>query len=820
MNEVVTSTAQWIISTRSSGEVLAARVQGSGIDLALSGTVPGFALHEVETWLAELIGVADETARAASPEEGEPSFSRRLHCALSGLLFFEAELWGGSAERGPCALAFVEDRGRACFGWTGAGHVTLTVDGSAVVPEWFLVRDEQGRVARAFVADPGCSLSVRAEWHSPDAAGTGVIEADWPGRAVAPAAEAGAAVMEAKPVAEIPVVPIQPGTAASVDAIAEESPVASSEPAAESAPERAGSVEDAGAAAADRPRGLWRFRSWMDRLAGPGQRETAPEPIAHDVPGVPELIPESAPASAAAQPESATAQPAVAPESAAPPPVEPQVAVVEPAPAAAALVPPAPPGQDAREPVAPAEDLVTPVPPERASVEPPVVQEAAPSRPPTQTLVWEAGSMPQAVPAPPPSPEPAAGDAEAPAHLMEEPVAAGSAARPRVRRPSWPEPAEMPHGGTRPFWLRPWFVALVVVLLFGMGWLLGRVDFPGAGRSTMAWLRAIGFGPARYEVAVTSRPSGAWVSVDGVDQGKRTPVTLELEPGPHTVVLSLSGVGGSSHTVQGKRGERVALDVELWGSLRVSASEGGAPISVTVDGMPRGYAPLAVDRLSPGIHRLQFSGPGIAPWEQTVEVHVDRTAEIVAQPIVAPGTGLLEVRATLADENGSEPLAGAAVWIDGGQRGVTPLRLELPRGPHSIRVQYGDEEAPIQVIDLPGGNQRFATFELGLETEHPSLVATLPGPIPFDRPTVLSASMDRVRPADVREMWLHVRTPEGAWRRYPMTVMKATGGVVGVVVFPTVLFDARGKTIWYVSALAPTGDEYFTEMQPAVAATR
>ena len=69
-------------------------------------------------------------------------------------------------------------------------------------------------------------------------------------------------------------------------------------------------------------------------------------------------------------------------------------------------------------------------------------------------------------------------------------------------------------------------------------------------------------------------------------------------------------------------------------------------------------------------------------------------------------------------------------------------------------------------------------------------------------------------------MWLHVRTPEGAWRRYPMTVMKATGGVVGVVVFPTVLFDARGKTIWYVSALAPTGDEYFTEMQPAVAATR
>ena len=69
-------------------------------------------------------------------------------------------------------------------------------------------------------------------------------------------------------------------------------------------------------------------------------------------------------------------------------------------------------------------------------------------------------------------------------------------------------------------------------------------------------------------------------------------------------------------------------------------------------------------------------------------------------------------------------------------------------------------------------------------------------------------------------MWLHVRTPEGAWRRYPMEMMKATGGLVGVAVFPTDVFDGNGRTSWYVSALAPTGDEYFTEIQPAQAASR
>jgi hypothetical protein len=236
--------------------------------------------------------------------------------------------------------------------------------------------------------------------------------------------------------------------------------------------------------------------------------------------------------------------------------------------------------------------------------------------------------------------------------------------------------------------------------------------------------------------------------------------------------------------------------------------------------MHRGYAPLDVEQLQPGIHRLQFSGPGVAPWEQTVEVHVNRTVELVAQPIASPATGVLEVRATLADETGSEPLTGAQVWIDGQLLGVTPLKLELRRGPHSIRVRYRDEEGPVQVIELPGGNLRYATIQLGMNLDAPRLVATLPERIPFERPTVLSASLDGAREGDVREMWLHVRTPEGAWRRYPMTMMKAPGGLVGVAVFPAVLFDERGRAVWYVSASTPMGDDYFTEIRPAQAAAR
>jgi hypothetical protein len=609
----------------------------------------------------------------------------------------------------------------------------------------------------------------------------------------------------------------------------------------------------------------------MDRLAGPQAVEEAPlvsappvEPIAHDVPGVPDLIPPSESLEADlgatdALPEiepaefeiSAVTDPEVmasvevevggtaGPELSEPVEIEPELAGPQGGEPLAGDMPGEPEAARSLAQTEPRDEVV-PVPcvvdpfdfGYAAAAEPaPAIVPESESSPAAAVpaIEPESASPPaaeMAAPAPEPASEAGAGpdaftlDAETEGITAEPPAPVVTPAplhRP-VRRPAWPDPEDV-RVPRRPLSRGTWLVAGIVVALFCAGWILGRLDLSGARRGLASALDAVGLGPARYELTVTSRPSGAWITVDGVDRALRTPATLPLKPGAHVVVLSLSGVGGSSHAVQGKRGERVALDVELWGTLRIIVPDGGVPVAVMVDGTPQGVAPLTVDRLSPGIHRLQFSGPGVAPWEQTVEVHVNGTAEVVAQPITSPPTGLLEVRATLSDEAGSEPLTGATVWIDGERRGVTPLKLELPRGPHSIRVHYHEDEAPIQVMDLPGGNERFATVDFGLIVDHPSLQSSLPGRVPLDRPTVVSASIDHAREGDVREMWLHVRTPEGAWRSYPMSVMKATGGVVGVAVFPSVLFDAHGRAAWYVSASTPTGDEYFTEIQAAQAAT-
>jgi hypothetical protein len=163
----------------------------------------------------------------------------------------------------------------------------------------------------------------------------------------------------------------------------------------------------------------------------------------------------------------------------------------------------------------------------------------------------------------------------------------------------------------------------------------------------------------------------------------------------------------------------------------------------------------------------------------------------------------------LDEEDGAQ--TGDPVFIDGELRGRTPLTLELARGPHSVRVEHGNETAPIQVVDLPGGNERFLTFEFGspqsLRFTHQPLSR-----ISVIQPPLVSAALVGTPQPKVKEMWLNVRTPEGSYRRYAMTLLAAPGSTTGAVVFPIGLLDADGRSQYYLSASTADGEDYYTEM--------
>ncbi len=68
--------------------------------------------------------------------------------------------------------------------------------------------------------------------------------------------------------------------------------------------------------------------------------------------------------------------------------------------------------------------------------------------------------------------------------------------------------------------------------------------------------------PRDGQIAVSSDPSGADVTVDGANRGT-TPTNVSAKPGSHTVVISKSGFETATHTVTVRAGENEKLDLSL-----------------------------------------------------------------------------------------------------------------------------------------------------------------------------------------------------------------------------------------------------------------
>ena len=800
-------TAEWLVSTQQDGEDLAVEAQAGG----LKAVAFGASENEIRARLEELLRLAD-----LEPEETESGgkIPPPLRRAVLDLVDWRWQGFGGGGGE-LAAMVFFSSPEGAGFAHVGGSEPRIRVNGKSLRAPWTHVRDTDGREARACFRSAATCQRIEIEW-SPSLEVPG-IDAEWHhlGEDLSSAVEESETAAASESAAEPGSAPAEERSAsppayatgnffkwldrAVMGHRAEQRPAAAAAAAAK-ATEESPRVAPVSSSSPPRPGLAW--------------QPAAPE---HTEPGDRSLG-DVIDASAEARPGP---WPSVLPPAQAPSPVKEPAPVPRAAPPVSNVQPPAPFPGIAR---APLSSVAPPAPLSSIAPPAPVPSAASPVQVSMAATPASFSSIAPAPIAPPPlviSPtlEPPL-EVEAPNAGPESPSIQPdeSGIRTRAaRRPSWPSPAELERPA--PPWRRWLPTAGVVVLLFAAGWFLGRTQNSPNDSATKApfasrVLRAIGLGGARFDCVVRSWPDGAWIAVDGKDLGRRTPATLELSPGTHRIQLTLPDLGKAVFTVQGERGARTKLDAPLWGSLSVRAQEDPVPIQVSVDGKFRGFAPIDIKRLAPGPHQVEFSKPGFPPWGQTINVRVSQATELNARVIESPANGLIEVHASLSDEGGVDDLRGAMVWVDGVRRGQTPFTLELPRGPHSFRAEYRGEEAPVQVIDLPGGNQRFATFVFGSGVDRPRLALLSPAsPLPRDRPVVMSVALEGVLGTEVREIWMHVRTPEGSWRRYPMTVMSAPGGAVGTAVFPLAMVEADGRTPFYMSAITLGGDEYFTELQ-------
>lgn len=224
--------------------------------------------------------------------------------------------------------------------------------------------------------------------------------------------------------------------------------------------------------------------------------------------------------------------------------------------------------------------------------------------------------------------------------------------------------------------------------------------------------------PVSAQLFVTTSPSGAVVSCNGVPRDM-APLTIgDLPAGLHLIAASKPGYQTAQLSVELAPGQRLPVDLSLepiTGLLLLHSEPAGADVEIA--GAHRGRTPLLLTDLPLGDYRARLSAAGYTARE--IELHVpDRTPQRVDVRL-ASDSAIVNLD--------SDP-AAARVLLNGIDRGLTPLRLDrIPQGelslellldgytPHrqTLRLAPGVEEtmrvalsplpAQLEVVSLPPG---------------------------------------------------------------------------------------------------------------------
>lgn len=362
------------------------------------------------------------------------------------------------------------------------------------------------------------------------------------------------------------------------------------------------------------------------------------------------------------------------------------------------------------EPIAPH----PPLPPVRVAVAPPprieapasvneVVAAAAIEPPPASKIETPAATKPGTPPAVPrlqmPSPE----KVEAPIPVKVEapaPIPLKIETPPR-KADAKEADDDMPHVMESPRRTGRLVAAAVVLIALASGGAFAarRYFQPAAVRTTTGTL------------VVNTDVPGAQVVIDGQPRGA-TPLTLTLNPGPHGLELRGSG---APRTLQVTivAGAEVSQYIELpktkseGGQLHVRTTPSGA--RVTIDGVPRGASPLAVEDLQAGPHTVVLETDLVSVTEE-VTIAAGATVSLVVPltaPAGAPVSGWIALAAPVEMQ----------VYEDGRLLGSSQSdRIMVSAGKHDIEIvneRLGYREARnVQVaagkvstirVDLPSG---------------------------------------------------------------------------------------------------------------------
>ncbi|MBE2253714.1 MAG: PEGA domain-containing protein, partial [Myxococcus sp.] len=205
--------------------------------------------------------------------------------------------------------------------------------------------------------------------------------------------------------------------------------------------------------------------------------------------------------------------------------------------------------------------------------------------------------------------------------------------------------------------------------------------------------------PSGVRVSLPSTPGDLQVLIDG------QPVAAEggvyaSPPGRHLVELRASGFLPAKTTSAVGPGQVTVVSMKLVPApvaakqgLRVTSEPSGAQVSL--NDAKVGVTPWEDTALTPGPYRVTVSRPGFEPASVSLEVKKKQVTEHAVALTPSPVPVAIE----------STP-AGARVFVDGDDKGLTPLMVRLPPGKHRAYLvleghQTVDELKDVEVAATP-----------------------------------------------------------------------------------------------------------------------
>ena len=203
---------------------------------------------------------------------------------------------------------------------------------------------------------------------------------------------------------------------------------------------------------------------------------------------------------------------------------------------------------------------------------------------------------------------------------------------------------------------------------------------------------------------ITTVPSGAEVSVNGIVKGK-TPVEVSgLSPGAVKVRVSSEGYETKEESVDVVGGEkRLVWGLQkAVGVLRVVTEPSGAEVSV--NGIVKGKSPVEVPALSPGAVKVRVISEGYVTKEESVDVVGGEKRQV--EWILQKAVGVLRVV--------TEP-SGAEVSVNGVVKGKSPVEVQdIKPGPAKVRVSMNTKEYAVreEVVSIEVGQELVLEWKL------------------------------------------------------------------------------------------------------------